>query len=421
MPALAVVALTLLAAYLVGAIPFGYLIARWRGVDIIRQGSGNIGATNVGRVLGRRFGILVFLFDFAKGAIPAAAASWLADLADWTPSTESWKHALPVGAGLAAFLGHLFPVYLHFRGGKGVATGAGVVAVLFPAPAAGALLTWIMVVSASRYVSLASLLAGMVLCVLRLLLTPEPFSSDNRILTLFCFVAVSLIFTRHRANIVRLLHGNENRLRDTPAMFLLGKTLHLLALGLWFGSSVFFTFVVALVIFHAFEDLGAAPPAERPAWLPLADNFDKEKGTRLAGVAVAPIFPWFFLIQGVCGLVAVGTALSWSWYESGSTIHKVRSLVLVLALATVVAGWPLVQKVSALRIARYAADPDIARLAREAFAGWHLASMLLNLVTLVLVAVAMALAARLPTEQKASLREDRSSSATNPQAVARHS
>src|SRR6516225_4249365 len=94
--------LTILGAYLIGAIPFGYLVARWRGVDIFKAGSGNIGATNIGRVLGRRFGILVFLLDFAKGALPVLAATALTKRLDLDVPAD----ALPVGAGLAAFLGH---------------------------------------------------------------------------------------------------------------------------------------------------------------------------------------------------------------------------------------------------------------------------------------------------------------------------
>src|SRR5262245_24359699 len=111
MTALAV-ALTLLAAYLVGAIPFGYVVARAKGVNIFEHGSGNIGATNVGRVLGRGWGVLVFVLDLAKGALPALAAGWVAGRL----KLPLPPHSLPVGAGLAAFLGHLFPVYLGFRG-----------------------------------------------------------------------------------------------------------------------------------------------------------------------------------------------------------------------------------------------------------------------------------------------------------------
>src|SRR5438094_10433846 len=168
------VGLTALVAYLVGATPFGYLVARRRGVDLFAHGSGNIGATNVGRVLGRRFGILVFVLDFLKGALPTLAATLL----DRTAQPDLPADTLPVTAGLAAFLGHLFPIYLRFRGGKGVATGAGVVTVLLPGPACAALATWVFVVLASRYVSLASLVAALALCVVRLVATPAPFAPD---------------------------------------------------------------------------------------------------------------------------------------------------------------------------------------------------------------------------------------------------
>src|SRR5215212_7612311 len=95
-------------SYLLGAVPFGWLIGRWHGVDVLAQGSGNIGATNVGRLLGKRWGIAVFLLDFAKGAVPVLVARLLPEPAD----VELWPHALPVVAGVSAFLGHLFPVYL---------------------------------------------------------------------------------------------------------------------------------------------------------------------------------------------------------------------------------------------------------------------------------------------------------------------
>src|SRR3954454_20004280 len=110
----------ILAAYLIGALPFGYLIARARGVDIFKAGSGNIGATNVGRVLGRRYGILVFVLDFAKGALPVGAAFGLKRLADASARAELPLAGLEVFAGLAAFLGHVFPIYLGLRGGKGI-------------------------------------------------------------------------------------------------------------------------------------------------------------------------------------------------------------------------------------------------------------------------------------------------------------
>jgi acyl-phosphate glycerol 3-phosphate acyltransferase len=389
--------LTILGAYLIGAIPFGYLVARWRGVDIFKAGSGNIGATNIGRVLGRRFGILVFLLDFAKGALPVLAATALTKRLDLDVPAD----ALPVGAGLAAFLGHLFPVYIRFRGGKGVATGAGVVAMLLPVPTLGAILVWVAVLCATRTVSLASLSAAVALCALRLWLTAEvgPFAAPQRILTSFCLLAVGLVFLRHHANIARLLHGNENHLRESPVMLLLTKTIHVLAVGLWFGTVVFFSFVVALVIFHTFQSPETAPARERAAWVPLLkqDEMANERtGTRLAGAAVGPIFPWYFVVQGICGMLALATASAWTRAEPRRTVHRLRFLILTLALATVLAGWPVAQKVAELRVERYDADTAVRASADAAFMTWHTYSLVLNLVTVVLVTVVMALAAQLP-------------------------
>jgi acyl-phosphate glycerol 3-phosphate acyltransferase len=198
--------LVVAASYLVGAVPFGYLIARSRGVNIIERGSGNIGATNVGRVLGRWWGVLVFLLDFAKGAGPALVAGWLPPPADLLPGT------LPVSAGVAAFLGHLFPIYLGFRGGKGVATGAGVIAVLVPLITLAVVAAWAVVLAATRYMSLASLTAALLLFVLRLASTPSPWDESHLVVTLFCALGAVLVFVRHHGNIRRLLAGTEHRL-----------------------------------------------------------------------------------------------------------------------------------------------------------------------------------------------------------------
>jgi glycerol-3-phosphate acyltransferase PlsY len=132
-------------SYLVGAIPFGYLIARWRGHDILHEGSGNIGATNVARVIGLGFGLIVFALDFAKGAIPVLLAGLLPQSEEDLP-----RNTLPVVAGVSAFLGHLFPIYLRFRGGKGFATGAGVITVLVPFIALVVLAAWGLVLALTR-------------------------------------------------------------------------------------------------------------------------------------------------------------------------------------------------------------------------------------------------------------------------------
>jgi glycerol-3-phosphate acyltransferase PlsY len=409
----------ILLGYLVGAIPFGYLVARWRGVDIFQAGSGNIGATNVARVLGRRLGILVFLLDFAKGAIPVLAAQaiacWLGkEVTDAAPSRGP-----EVAAGLAAFLGHLFPIYLKFRGGKGVATGAGVIVVLLPVPALGALTTWLGLLCAFRYVSLASLGAVVALCVFQLA-APEPFRQVNIIMTMFCVLAAALVFLRHRSNLVRLARGTENRVADSSAMLQFTKTIHVLALGLWLGSVFFFTFIMAPQIFTGVESL--AQNEDRPPWFPLDEKAygkmddqlpgPKEQGTRMAGYAISPLFPIFFALQGVLGFLATATALGWPRLQPARKVHKVRVIVLIAALLTVVIGWPLEQYVDQLRQPRHESvekflrseqgttlekeAKDQALAAKSEFFFWHMLSLGLELVTFLLVAVGLALAAQLP-------------------------
>jgi acyl phosphate:glycerol-3-phosphate acyltransferase len=407
----AVVLGTLLAAYLVGAIPFGYLVARARGVDIFAHGSGNIGATNVGRVLGRPLGILVFVLDCLKGAGPVAAALAVKSTLSDPYWTAGW---LEVAAGLAAFLGHLFPVYLGFRGGKGVATGTGVVLVLMPIPTLAAAIAWLLVVGASRYVSLASLVAAGVLCLGQLAVSRNDVSDPR---TAFCLLAVVLVVIKHRANVNRLWQGTENRIKESTAMAQLQRSLHVLALGLWFGMAITFSFVVALNLFNTFESLGQQP--ERPAWFPLPAEFaksdevingPKEQGARVGGAAVGPIFPWYFAIQGICGLIALATALAWSRL---GRVHRVRNWLLFVALAGVLIGWPVERKVSELRVPRNEAtdaylraapsEAEAARTAmveaRAAFGRWHTYSLLLNMATTLAVTAALALAGHLPARE----------------------
>lgn len=409
-----IVVLVWAAAYLVGSIPFGFLVARWRGVDIFQAGSGNIGATNVGRVLGKRFGILVFLLDFAKGAVPVAVALKVKDgLATETELIErGW---LEVGAGLAAFLGHLFPAFLRFRGGKGVATGAGVVAVLLPGPALSAVLAWVVVVGATSYVSLGSMVAAVILAGLYFVQVGRVDLEEPR--TLFCLLTGILVFVRHRSNIVRLTQGKENQIQGGPTMQQALKVVHVLALGLWFGSAVFFTFVVALSVFNTFETLGQKEVREQ--WFPLPKEFrkadvhvngPKEQGVRVAGRAVGPMFHWYFLLQTVCGILALGTALGWARTHAQERVHKWRLVLLLLALATVLLGWALEREVNELRGPRdeatdvYLAATDdradealaVMKHARAEFGRWHMYSLFLNFATVLLATAAMALAGRLP-------------------------
>jgi acyl phosphate:glycerol-3-phosphate acyltransferase len=395
MTGFALTALTVLLSYLIGAIPFGYLIARWRGVDIFKVGSGNVGATNVARALGWRFGILVFVLDFMKGALPTAAAA-VATSSQLAGDSSSWKFVptcLPVLAGISAIIGHLFPIFLRFHGGKGVATGAGVVAVLLPGPALAALITWVIIVGLTRFISLASLSAAASLCLFHFLLTPHPFAPDNWALSCFALLAVGLVVARHHANIQRLLHGNENRLPESPLMAQVPKIIHVLAMGLWFGSAVFFL-IAALVIFKEFESLGES--AHRPSWMPVPSDFDKEMGTRLAGVAVGPLFDWYFPLQIICGFLAILTGLTFSQAEPERRVHRLRNLILLLATAAAVIGWLVADYVGELRLERYSSNETVAESAKAAFAAWHGISLLLNMITIGLVTVAMALAAQLP-------------------------
>ncbi len=199
--------MAVLAGYLIGAVPFGYLVARiFKGVDIRTSGSGNIGATNVGRVLGRGYGWLVLILDLLKGLLPTLLFPRLTA----GPSGEI-SPDLAVLVGLAAILGHTFPVYLKFRGGKGVATSLGVVLALDPISCALAVLVFVIVVLGMRYVSLGSLLGAASFMVAHFVQTPHPIHREHIAMTLFTVAVVGLMVARHRSNIARLRQGTENR------------------------------------------------------------------------------------------------------------------------------------------------------------------------------------------------------------------
>ena len=189
-------ALTLVCiAYLVGSIPFGLLVSRALArVDIRRHGSGNIGTANVLRIVGKRAAALTLLGDLLKGFLPVVAARSLG-------VSELWV----AGVGLAAVLGHNWPVYLRFAGGKGVATSFGALLAMTPLPALLGLLTWAAVVLVFRYTSLAALIASVCVPPVILFLTGAgPYLA-------FSLLAALLIFVRHRDNIKRLWAGTEHR------------------------------------------------------------------------------------------------------------------------------------------------------------------------------------------------------------------
>ena len=398
--------LLLFAAYLLGAIPFGYLIGRARGVDLFKAGSGNIGATNAARVLGSRFGALVFLLDFLKGAVPVALIVPLArEIAPGAETALGAPNVLRVAAAGLAFLGHLYPVFLGFRGGKGIATGAGTMFVLVPGPAAVALLAWVVVLLASRFVSLASLVAATILVITRLVAIPAPFDSESLPITLYLLAGAAMVFVKHRGNISRLIRGNENRIGDFTMRQPFLRVLHLLALGLWFGGAAFFNFVTAPLIFKSFERVVSTAPSDRTAneviFIPGADAEKdaarkKDLASALAGSAVGPVFPWYFRLQAMCAVLALLTSLA--WIHKPDRVHRWRTGVLLTGLLTIALSWTIGERVSQLREQRFDQNPTVAQSARAAFAEVHLVSLFLSFVTVGLAGVALALAARLPQE-----------------------
>ena len=185
----------ILLAYLLGSVLFGDLIARMKGIDIRSVGSGNVGATNVGRALGKRYALVVFLLDMLKGFIPFYVGFRIYQI----------EGIGLVALGVAPVLGHMFPVFARFRGGKGVATAFGVLLALSPQVALVALLIWSVVLLISRYVSLASITAAS--------LTPVILALSGHAVPVISMGVITavLIVLKHRPNIERLLRGEEHR------------------------------------------------------------------------------------------------------------------------------------------------------------------------------------------------------------------
>ncbi len=195
------------AAYLLGSIPFGYLLVKvFRGEDVRLSGSGNIGATNVARSGAKGLGIATLALDALKGSAAVALARFLAPSQEFHGIGPPSPLPLMATAALAAVLGHVFPVWLRFKGGKGVATALGVFMVLFPKAILVALAIFILVVVVTRYVSLGSILGAIAFPIAAYFLQPTDWVS----LVLASTVSL-IVIVKHRENIRRLLAGNENR------------------------------------------------------------------------------------------------------------------------------------------------------------------------------------------------------------------
>lgn len=205
-------------AYLLGSVPFAFLIARAHGKDLRTIGSGNIGATNLARALGRKWGYLCFALDVLKGFIPMAAVTAIAGRPDNPGLMALW-----LAVGVAAILGHVFPVTLGFKGGKGVATSFGVALGLWPyftIPGLIALAVWVAVVLIWRYVSLASICGAVAFFVALLsgiLIVPAWTASSLWPLLIAAIGIPLMVIVRHRENIKRLLAGTESKIRDKSA------------------------------------------------------------------------------------------------------------------------------------------------------------------------------------------------------------
>jgi acyl phosphate:glycerol-3-phosphate acyltransferase len=193
-------------SYLLGSIPFGYLISRIGGIDIRQAGSCNIGATNVVRVLGKKYGYPVFVLDFLKGfgAVKLALLMAMRAPADWNS-----PEVFGIIAAVGSVVGHSYPPWLRFKGGKGVATSAGALFALTIAGGLIALATWVAVFSLTRYVSVASVTAALVLPFAMLLLSWR--SQSAKTIFYFSVCAAGFVIWRHRSNLSRLMQGTEPR------------------------------------------------------------------------------------------------------------------------------------------------------------------------------------------------------------------
>ena len=195
--------IALISAYILGSIPTSYIMGKLiKGIDIRDFGSGNVGATNALRILGTKVGVFTLIIDIGKGFLAVNIARFI---------IHEPTDLIIILIGLFAIIGHIFTIFLKFKGGKGVATSAGVFIALVPIPVALALVVFVVTVWLSKFVSLGSILAALTLFVAELVINILNSFSELEIL-IFTFIIALFIIIRHKANIQRLINGNENKI-----------------------------------------------------------------------------------------------------------------------------------------------------------------------------------------------------------------
>lgn len=200
-------AVLLAGSYLLGSIPFGYLAGRLAGIDIRQAGSGNVGATNVVRVLGKKYGYPVFALDVLKGFGPVKISMLMAP---GLPQHWNSPEIFGIVAAISSVLGHLYPPWLKFKGGKGVATSAGALLALTPIATLIGVAVWIVVFWLTGYVSLASMTAAILLPIVILVLRSQD-QNKGRPLVYSAVCVAGIVIWRHRSNLSRLIRGTETR------------------------------------------------------------------------------------------------------------------------------------------------------------------------------------------------------------------
>lgn len=200
----------ILLAYVIGSIPWAYVIAKAKGIDIRKEGSGNVGATNVSRVLGKKWGVLCFILDFLKGAIPVVIVRVLSSLGLVCANPDY----LMIFVAIATVAGHVWPVFLNFKGGKGISTSAGTIVALAPITLIICFSLWVILFKMFRYVSLASIIAAATLPLVGFALMKYGYEKNSiPVIGLFAILAV-LAIVKHKSNIVRLLQGTEHKFEN---------------------------------------------------------------------------------------------------------------------------------------------------------------------------------------------------------------